>query len=252
MGKKLMLLAEQGFGDTIMFCRYGNLAAESGADLVWVVQNSLQRLLKQNLPGPVFAESDPLPEADYYLPILSLPLKFGRIGTMSREKEITIPYLLTSPEPRLPNAKPGTQKIGLVWAGSPTHERDHERSIALKQFAPLFNRAATQFYAPFIGAGLEEITPDTPVLSLENHITDFADTAALLSQLDHLITVDTAVAHLAGALGVKTFLLLQHCPDWRWGTSGESTHWYPRMTLLRQSAYGHWDEVIDRLIKILA
>jgi Flp pilus assembly protein TadD len=245
-GKKIMLLAEQGFGDTIMFCRYGHVLTQLGAEIFWVVQQSLKHLLSENIAGPVFAEREPLPEADYYIPLLSLPLATHRLTDT-----LTTPYLKAPDGPKLPNAKAGTTKIGLVWTGSRTHERDHERSIPLEKFATLLKRDKTQFYAPFKGAGLEEITNQTPVIPLNEHITDFADTAALLKQLDCLITVDTAVAHLAGALGVKTYLLLQHSPDWRWGTSGEITPWYSSMTLLRQPKYGDWYSVIINLGELL-
>ncbi len=243
-GKKLMLLAEQGLGDTIMFCRYGKLLADAGAEILWVVQKPLQRLLADNLSGKVFSERDPLPEADYYLPLMSLPLATRKYAPAEAPPA---PYLRAPDEPRLPDAKADVKKIGLVWTGSPTHERDHERSISLDRFAPLFAQAKAEFYAPFTGVGLEEITDGTPVTALGNLIGDFSDTAALLRQLDCLVTVDTSVAHLAGALDVTTYLLLQYSPDWRWGTSGTTTPWYARATLLRQPKYGDWDSVIENL-----
>lgn len=148
--------------------------------------------------------------------------------------------------------KSGDKKcIGLVWAGSLTHERDHERSILLEQLNPLLQKSGVQFYAPFLGPSLSEIG-NRPVTRLDNLITDFADTAALLMQLDCLVSVDTSVAHLAGALGVKTYLLLPHAPDWRWGISGEATPWYSSLTLLRQPSYGDWDDVIAQLMHKLA
>lgn len=251
-GKKLMLVAEQGFGDVIMFCRYGKYLADQGAELIWVVPAPLQRLLGDNLPGQVYAEHVPLPDVDYYLPMMSLPLVLGK--TSPGDMPAT-PYIKAPDAPALPKAKANKQKIGLVWLGSPTHERDHERSISLEHFTPLFTSIDAQFYAPFTGGGLEkvaeEIKEQTPILPLAKHITDFSVTAAFLKQLDCLITVDTATAHLAGALGVKTYLLLQHCPDWRWGLSGETTPWYESVTLLRQPRYGDWDSVIGKLVEKL-
>jgi hypothetical protein len=102
------------------------------------------------------------------------------------------------------------------------------------------------FYAPFTGDALNEIR-DLPITRLDKLIGDFADTAALIAQMDLLISVDTAVAHIAGAMGIKTFLLLPYCPDWRWGVSGETTDWYPSLTLLRQPKYGDWLSVIELL-----
>lgn len=251
-GKRLMLLAEQGYGDTLMFCRYGKLLAEQGAELIWVVPNGLHKLLSANLPGKVFAEHVPLPEADYYLPLMSLPLVTGKIAPADFP---ATPYLKAPDQPLLPKAKADKTKVGLVWLGSPTHERDHERSIPLENFIPLFTGLKAQFYAPFTGAGVDKIVNDiqqqTPLMPLAKLIKDFADTAALLQQLDYLVTVDTATAHLAGALGVQTYLLLQHSPDWRWGISSETTPWYSNMTLLRQPRYGDWESVITKLVERL-
>jgi Flp pilus assembly protein TadD len=179
-GKKLMLVAEQGQGDTIQFCRYGALLAEAGAELIWAVQKSLTRLLAANLPGQVFADSDPLPAADFYLPLLSLPLALYKYAPAEAPQA---PYLRAPTEPKLLDAEGKTRKIGLVWSGSPTHDRDAERSLPLASFAPLWEAigAETAFYAPFIGAGVDQIA-DEPITPLDKLITDFADTAALLKR----------------------------------------------------------------------
>ena len=243
-GKKLLLIAEQGFGDTIMFCRYGKFFAAQGAELIWAVQKPLHRLLTANLPGQVFAEGDALPTADYYLPLMSAPLALQKLEPFG-----DVYLKATAEKTQLPSGAGTKPKIGIVWSGSKTHERDHERSIKFGAFLPLFEKINGDFYA---------LTPDHPtdmpasLIWLDHLIKDFADTAALLMQLDALITVDTATAHLAGALGVKTYLLLPKCPDWRWGVSGATTPWYPGMTLLRQPRYGDWPTVINNLIDRLA
>jgi len=249
-GEKMLLVAEQGFGDAIHFCRYGTLLEKAGMELIWVAPKPLHRLFAANLPGRVIAEGETLPAADYYLPIVSLPLA---LGLLEPEEAPIAPYLRApSPFIPLPEGKgKANSKIGLVWSGSKTHERDFERSIPLEKFAPLWKKIPAQFYAPFTGAGLEQIAGQ-PVTRLDHLINDFADTAGLLSQLDYLITVDTAAAHLAGALGVKTFLLLPYAPDWRWSRQGETTRWYPTVTLLRQSKPGDWDGVIAQLIESLS
>ncbi|MFA5040940.1 MAG: hypothetical protein WC464_04830, partial [Bdellovibrionales bacterium] len=239
-GKKLLIIAEQGFGDVIHFCRYQKFLPKG--DLVWAVPKNLVRLLSGVLRGVVVDEKGSIPPCDYYLPMLSLPFATGK-GFVSAAK----PYLKAPKKPALPKGKHGL-KIGLVWSGSATHLRDHERSIPFKRFEPLLKEIVADFYAPFTGSALEDID-GAPVLRLDTLISDFADTAALLKQLDCLVTVDTAAAHLAGALGVKTFLLLPVCPDWRWGVKGETTDVYPSLTLLRQEAYGDWSGVINRLIK---
>lgn len=246
-GKTLLLISEQGFGDTIQFSRYGEKLVAMGANLTWCVRQPLQRLLTINLPGQVVLESETLPACDFWLPILSLPHALG----MTSATEPKAAVWRASAEPRLPAAN-GKRKIGLVWKGSRTHERDHERSVALSLLAPLWQKIDAQFFAPFKEAAEDLKSGDTPVIDCGNLIHDFADSAALLSQLDCLVTVDTAAAHLAGALGVKTYVLLPHCPDWRWGTAGEETAWYPNMTLIRQPRYADWPTVIEQLLEKLA
>ncbi|MDR3450554.1 MAG: tetratricopeptide repeat protein [Alphaproteobacteria bacterium] len=241
-GKKLLIIAEQGFGDVIQFCRYEPYVAE--ADLVWALPKPLLRLLSGSLHGMVLSESDPLPVCDYYVPVMSLPFLTGHFAPEAASR-----YLQAPIGPSLP---PGnhSKKIGLIWAGSRTHERDHERSIALTQLAPLLKLVPADFYAPFTGDALAEIG-DLPVIRLDKTISDFADTATLIAQMDAVVTVDTAAAHLAGALGVPVYLLLPYCPDWRWGVSSETTPWYASMALIRQQRYGDWASVIARLSGLL-
>jgi tetratricopeptide (TPR) repeat protein len=288
-GKKLLILAEQGFGDVIQFSRYQEFLLEGS--LIWAVPKPLVRLLSRTLHGQVLCETAPLPDCDYYIPIMSLPLITGHLqpekrwdsisaedndgdhsvsledqqkfldglvadaandNQTSRSVSSTVSNkdkLSLFTQPTLPK---GTHalKIGLVWAGSPTHERDHERSLPLATLSPIFTAVAADFYAPFTGDALSQIG-SFPVTRLDHIMSDFADTAALLNQMDCIITVDTAVAHLAGILGIKTFLLLPYCPDWRWGTSGNTTPWYPSITLLRQPHHGDWENVIARLTKLI-
>ncbi len=239
-GKKLLIVAEQGFGDALHFCRYQEFLPKG--DLVWAVPKNLVRLLSGALRGTIADEKGPIPPCDYYLPIASLP-----VATKKYAAPITKPYLFAPEKPALPQGKHGL-KIGLVWAGSKTHLRDGERSVPLKAFEPVFKNVKADFYAPFTDAG---DVGAYPIAKLESLISDFADTAALLKQLDCLITVDTAAAHLAGALGVKTFLLLPFCPDWRWGIKGETTDLYPSLTLLRQETPADWKTVIDKLLSKL-
>jgi len=241
-GKKLLILAEQGLGDVIQFCRYQEFLPKE--NLVWALPKSLVRLMKGALRGTVLDETSVLPLCDYYVPMMSLPLASGHLKPEAGEFHPVLPQT-----PKLPTGK-HKLKVGLIWAGSPTHERDHERSIKLRLLTPLTEKLAADFYAPFTGESLNEIG-DLPILRLDALITDFADTAALLKQLDYLITVDTAAAHLAGALGIKTFLLLPYCPDWRWGRQGEATPWYPSLTLLRQKTYGDWQSAVEYLMRII-
>jgi len=238
-GKRLLLLAEQGLGDTLMFCRFGNYFSQQGAELIWVVQNSLKTLLDQQLLGRVYAESDHYPVPDYYLPLLSLPLFSHR---QTPEKFGQAPYLKAPSKTfRLPCN--GTRKrIGICWLGSTTHERNHERSLAIKQILSLWKEKRFDYYSLTKGADISEC--NTSLINLDNEMHDFSDTATIINQMDVVITVDTSVAHLAGALGIKTYILLPYCPDWRWGIEGETTPWYSSVTLLRQPSYADWDSVI--------
>jgi len=247
-GKRLLLVAEQGFGDTIQFCRYGRVLAEMGATLLWTVPGPLRALLADNLPGLVMTEGELLPDVDYWLPLMSLPLTTGKLAYADAP---AAPYLRAPSTPMLPAPKKDAKKIGLVWTASPTNDRDHEKSMHIEDLAPLWKLPNTQFYAPFVNPRLAQITKE-PVIRLDHLIGDFADTAALLMQLDCLVSVCTAAAHLAGALGVKTYVLLPHCPDWRWGVSGETTPWYLSVTLLRQPKFGDWESVISNLIQRLS
>ncbi len=246
-GKKLLLVAEQGFGDMIQFCRYGAVLAAQDVTLIWVMPTPLVRLMADNLPGTVVAEGDPLPEADYWMPVMSLPYATERL---SPADTMPTPYLRIAATPELPGGKKDKRKIGIVWTASPTNERGYEKSMPIETLAPLWNLEDTQFYAPFINPRLSEIKQQ-PIRRLDNLIKDFTDTAGLLMQLDCLVTVDTATAHLAGALGLKAFVLLPYCPDWRWGTDGMATPFYPTLTLLRQPKPGDWESVITELVKHL-
>ncbi len=240
-GKKLLIIAEQGFGDVIHFCRYQAFIPEG--DLVWAVPKSLVRLLAPSLRGEVLDEKGPLPACAYYAPIMSLALLHPMPIEMSAA------YLAAPAAPRLPRGA-HQRKIGLVWAGSHTHLRDAERSVPLKILEPLLKSVEADFYAPFIGDALNEIG-DMPIARLDGMIGDFADTAALIKQMDCLVTVDTAAAHVAGALGVKTFLMLPLCPDWRWGTAGETTPLYPSVSLIRQERFGDWEGAVKEIGKRL-
>jgi Flp pilus assembly protein TadD len=240
VGKKLLLVSEQGFGDTIQFCRYGIPLSQQGVALTWVVPQALHRLLAANLPGDVLAEGSDIPPVDYYIPLMSLPLVMQRL--MPAEAPAA-PYLLASNKPLLPGAKKDKQKIGVVWSASPTAERGAEKSVSLSLFAPLWKMKDAQFFSPSLNSVGRE-SEDLPVRRLDKLITDFADTAALLAQMDVVITVDTAVAHLAGALGITTYVLLPYCPDWRWGVTGTNTPFYRSLILLRQPVPGDWGSVV--------
>jgi tetratricopeptide (TPR) repeat protein len=254
-GKTILLHSEQGFGDTIQFCRYAPLVAARGARVILEVERPLQRLMTTLAGGPqVVSKAGLLPEFDLQCPLLSLPLAFG---TRLEIIPAATPYL-TAPlqdsadwEKRLGEKSP--PRIGLVWSGSATHQRDAERSIALRALLPLLDIDATfvsvqKDVRPADAAVLRE---RSDILHVGDALGDFANTAALISQLDLVISVDTSVVHLAGALGHPVWIMLPYIADWRWLLDQDSTPWYPTARLFRQDDTRMWDAVIVRVREAL-
>jgi tetratricopeptide (TPR) repeat protein len=245
-GKRLTIVAEQGFGDQLMFCRFAPEMVEKGAELSWILPKPLIRLFEANFPGKFYALNDPRPDGDYYVPICSLPhyVESGRSPDTIPKK----PYLVAPDGPKLPETGREGPKVGLIWAGAPGNERDFHRSMpSLAPLAPLFQEVKAQFYAPFLSDKLDQIK-DEPIMRLDHLIKDFGDTAALMQQMDYIVGVETGAAHLAGALGKKMFVLLGCLPDWRWGYRGEESLWYPTSTLLRQDTPGDWASAVRKLV----
>jgi len=248
-GKTLLLLAEQGFGDTINFCRYAALAIARGARVILEVQPPLISLMKTLDGVTVIAAGTPLPTSiDFYAPMLSLPLAFG---TDAESIPAHIPYLTVNPErfadwgSRLSGID--APHVGVVWSGNPAHRNDRHRSIPLEVLSTLFEVEDVDF----ISLQRDVRETDQKILSGLHNVTawsgelrDFVDTAALVAALDLVITVDTAVAHLAGALGKPVWLLLPYVPDWRWLLERTDSPWYPSMRLFRQPRRGDWPAVI--------
>ncbi|BDU74984.1 tetratricopeptide repeat protein [Mesoterricola silvestris] len=250
-GRTLLVWVEQGLGDTLQFVRYLPMARALGGKVLFQTYACLRGLLG-DLPGAdrVLTEHDELPPFDLQAPLLDLPALFR-----SAPEDLPPPARLGPPpghEPpealrRLLEA-PG-RKAGLVWAGSPAHQDDDRRSLdpallgALRE-VPALAWASLQM-AP-------RATPPLPLVDLAPHFRDFSDTAWALSRLDLVITVDTAVAHLAGSMGLATHLLLPYFPDWRWLMEGTSSPWYPSMRIHRQPAPGAWEPVLRDLARDLA
>ena len=250
-GKTILLHAEQGFGDTIQFCRYVPLVAERGARVILEVQEQLRELLT-SLAGTaqVLATGSPLPEFDVQCPLLSLPLAFKtRLETIPS----AVPYLRASSQAvkdwkkRLGRKR--RPKIGLSWSGRvDTLERSY-RSIPLSALLSLLDIDATfvsvqKDVRPADAALLKE---RSDILHFGDDIKDFADTAALISNLDLVISIDTAVAHLAGAMGKPVWILLPFIADWRWLLDRDDSPWYPTARLFRQDDTRTWDNVIARV-----
>ena len=257
-GKTIVLYAEQGLGDTIQFARYATLLAARGAKVVLAVQAALVRTMR-TVPGvaEVVALTDSLPPIDYHLPLMSAP---RLVGPTLADIPGTVPYLSANPEKwraRLAGL-PGL-KVGIVWAGAArAHDRaashtDRRRSLALQQLAPLFDVPGVSFINLQKGEPAAQMKEAAyPIADFMDEMKDFADTADLVAALDLVITVDTSVAHLAGALAVPVWILSRFDGCWRWLEEGDTTPWYPTMRLFRQTAPGEWGDVVGQVVGALA
>jgi Tfp pilus assembly protein PilF len=259
VGKTLLVQHEQGFGDSIQFARYLSQLAAMGGRLLVECPAVLLRLFRASLPADVQLvkyHEEALPAFDLYCPMLSLPLHFQtRLETIPAE----LPYLKPPPEAvassPLLRAQPGAPLlVGLVWAGNPKHNNDHNRSLTLSGLEPLFAVPGITWVILQIERrpdGFERLAAERGWLDPMGGVKDFADTAALIAQLDLVIGVDTSVIHLAGALAKPVWLLLPLKPDWRWLLEREDSPWYPGMRLFRQRAYNDWPELIQRVADAL-
>ena len=241
---------EQGLGDTIQFARYLRLLADRGARVIFAAPAELKSLLG-DLEGAcqVMEANQPLPPFDLRAGLMSLP---RLCGTRLENIPASVPYLPLPPVARfpLPPAVPGRLRVGLVWAGGTGHLNDQMRSIPLKQLLPLLQAADCDFFSLQVGpraADLAALPAGIRMTDIGSRVRDFADTAAVMRQLDLIISVDTAALHLAGALARPVWALLPYAPDWRWLLEREDTPWYPTMRLFRQVAPRDWASVINRV-----
>jgi tetratricopeptide (TPR) repeat protein len=261
-GKTVLVQEDEGLGDTLQFARYIPLLAARGARVILVVRDQLIPLLA-DLPGVAQCISPKsattLPPFDLHCPVCSLPLAFQtRLDTIPAD----VPYLPAPSEDRtgmwrkrLEQKFGGHERlrVGLVWSGNPQHDNDHNRSIPLQTLLPITGAdAAFVSLQKELRAGDDALLAQGGIVDLTSQLTDFAETAALLACLDLVITVDTSVAHLAGALARPTWLLLPFVPDYRWLLGRDDSPWYPTLRLFRQSQRGDWGPVIDRVRRELA
>lgn len=251
-GRTILLHAEQGLGDTIQFLRYVPMVAAGGARVILEVPAPLRRLCA-GLPGldQVIVAGGSLPAHDVQCPLLTLPRVFGtRPETISATPYITADPGMTQAWKRRLAARPGL-KVGLAWAGNPAFPDDRRRSIAPERLAPLLAVRGVAFHSLQVGtAAALPVTQGVEPLGPELH--DFADTAACVQALDLVISVDTAVAHLAGALGSSVWIMLPLGSDWRWLVDRTDSPWYASARLFRQNGAGDWPAVIDRVARDLA
>lgn len=252
-GKTLLVITEQGHGDTVNFCRYLSLAAQRVGKVILACPSVLYRLLSEALPGIEVVSVAEAPPHDAHVALLGLPRCLGLV----REAIgcVPVPYLAANPGLAARWARRlGTSaslKVGLVWAGNPGHQNDHRRSIGLDRFLSLPWPPGVLFFSLQKGdaaADIERVGAGRLLIDLASEIADFADLAAVMNGLDLIITVDSAPAHLAGALGRPVWTLLPYVADWRWSQEKTSeTPWYPSMRLYRQEVAGDWDSVLQRV-----
>lgn len=249
--KTIFLHAEQGIGDAIQFCRYISYVAQLGARIILGIPTALKPLLTQlKHVAHLTADAEPIPHFDCFCPLMSLPLA---LHNYLNTPPLEIPYLHSPPllsttwQARIKQINQNKQtRIGIAWSGGINTANDQHRSIHLDRLAPLFSAPATFFC-------LQKEVRDYDEAALHNfsnlhfmgmHLNDFAETAALIEEMDLIITVDTSVAHLAGAMGKPLWLLLPYAPDWRWLLNTEKSAWYPTAHLFRQPKPNDWDSVI--------
>ena len=250
-GRTVLLHAEQGLGDTIQFCRYAALVAARGGRVILQTPRPLLSALS-GVKGVdrLIAAGAPLPAFDVHCPLMSLPHIFGtRLATIPAP----LAYIPVE-EAKRRNWRqffsPATgRKIGLVWAGNPQHGNDRNRSLPFAAFAPLWNIPGVRWYSLQVGERRADLDAAPPgvIEDLSPYLDDFAETAAAISQLDLVLTVDTSVAHLAGAIGRPTWVMLPFAPDWRWLMGRQDSPWYPSVRLFRQDRRGAWESVIHSI-----
>jgi tetratricopeptide (TPR) repeat protein len=257
-GRRILLVSEQGLGDAIQFVRYVKQVAERGGKIVLAAHAELHRLFQTTDPGgndisksieTWVGPGQDLPKHDVYCPLLSLPKAFG---TTLNTIPATTPYLFADGaiaaqwKSRLPSDE--RLKVGLVWAGRPKHIHDRFRSIPMAKFAPVARDQNVWLCSLQKGpiARAAEVAP-FEMADWTAELNDFADTAGLIANLDLVICADTAVAHLAGAMGKRVWVLIPYLPDWRWMLDRTDTPWYPTMRLFRQPRPGDWETVIEQI-----
>jgi tetratricopeptide (TPR) repeat protein len=264
-GKRILIRSEQGFGDIIQFCRYSNMFVSMGAWVVLEVYEALQSLIETmslDHKMTVISQGDPIPEVDFQLSIMDCPYFFKTSLVTIPSK---CPYLFAD-QNLVSRWRERLQKfsgfrVGLVWAGNPrsyerhSHSVDYRRSLSLNKLFPLLMVPGIDFISLQHGQARQEIDSYNLHHKLFDYMSlvhDFADTAALIENLDLVITVDTAVAHLAGALGKSVWILSRYDGCWRWLKNRDKSPWYPSAKIFRQTSQGQWDEVVERVIFYLS
>jgi tetratricopeptide (TPR) repeat protein len=251
-GRTLLLYADQGLGDTLQFIRYAPLVQRSCGQVFVTCQRSLARIVATCRGiSKVIPEGAVLPEFDAFVPVMSLA---HHLKTTLATIPAKVPYLVADGALvefwREKLCVDGKVQIGVAWQGNPDNPRDHQRSFRLRQLEPLASLHGVRLYSLQKGRGSEQLADVEGrfgVTPLGGRLRDFMDTAAVMQNLDLVISPDTSLAHLAGALGVQVWVALPFAADWRWLTKREDSPWYPTMRLFRQQRWGDWDDVFVRM-----
>jgi len=251
VGKTMLVYAEQGLGDVLHFVRYLPLLVAKGARVLLICDPVLHPLLR-GIEEVTLVQPNVKPEFDCHVSLLDLPDLFGtQLGSIPA----TVPYLYAPPKRYLPKMLPGCRlRIGIAWAGNPKHNNSRNRDCDVEQFLLLAGRRGLEIFSLQVGkpaAALNACGGDVLIMPLGQHLSDMGVTASVIAELDLVITVDTAVAHLAGAMGKPTWLLLPYASDWRWMLECDNTSWYPTMRLFRQPVPRDWDSVFSAVGKAL-
>jgi tetratricopeptide (TPR) repeat protein/glycosyltransferase involved in cell wall biosynthesis len=256
-GKRILVYDEQGLGDSIQFIRFVPLLIAQGANVILECNESLIDLFRDVVPGAEIIKrnltNEPIVEYDYQIPILSLPLYFNIIKEDFITKD---PYLFANQSSKQKMAgfvESGKDlKIGIVWGGNPNHTGDNKRSCKLALFKSLYNAGGVKLISLQKGDPLyQTIGIDFPLVILDSYLNTLMDTAGAIENLDLVITVDTSIAHLAGAMGKPVWLLVPYFPDWRWQLERKDSPWYSSMRLFRQSEEDNWELVFKEIINEL-
>jgi tetratricopeptide (TPR) repeat protein len=258
-GQRILLHAEQGLGDTIQFCRYAALIAERGGFPILHVQAGVERLMRsleivRRGHAEVSRLDGELPAFDLECPLMSLPALFGTIVETTPWSGAYLDADIEAHAVPFPDGDCGYPRVGIAWAGNPRYKADARRSTNLATLLPLLETPGVDWISLQKGEAasqLRELPPEIRIADGASSDRDLADTAALISTLDLVITTDTSIAHLAGAMAKPVWILLPHLSDWRWMQQIETTPWYPTARLIRQSAPGDWPSVLARAIASL-
>jgi len=248
--RSLLLYTEQGFGDTLMFARFAQQMAAANHRIALQCQPQLKRLFQaQPELDTVISPGDPMPRFDLHAPLMSLPhlLQLSRENDYHAQSYLSTDELSIDP---LPEAPEGHKKVAVTWCSAPHSEITEKKSVPYSKFRKLFSTPNCTFYSVQVNAdatAVADMNRRSNVHDLRDMIQDFADTAGIISQADLVISVDTATAHLAGALGKPTWLLLPFAGDWRWRLHRTDTPWYPSMRLFRQDKPGNWDDLLEEI-----